>query len=256
MIKKATEQIQKNQKLRNPKTKITDEPNRYGWIDAVSSEFVGTKQNKEYYRIILETLWPVGHGIPGPHLSEDSIRFAVNEYRKLLPQFESKPYVPYKDVFRRMRELAGEEGVHGIIKEGSKFQLIDLSLWDKKTPRIKLNQNVWNEILDSYDHSCPVCLRSSPEVEFDQDHKVPRSRGGTNVKDNWQPLCRECNNLKSTLCRGCTLDCATCSWAYPEKFAPLNISSKNILEVRSLAKKLNQTPTTTANEILNKFFEK
>ena len=49
------------------------------------------------------------------------------------------------------------------------------------------------------------------------DHKVPLSRGGTNALENWQPMCNNCNVGKRRACEGCTLDCQTCSWAFPEK---------------------------------------
>lgn len=93
--------------------------NREQWIETVSNGFVSpSKKNKEYYRVILETLWPEGHGIPGPCVEESQIRAAINAYRG----------TPYVDTFRRVRELQGEEGLLGIVKGGNKYQLIDLTV--------------------------------------------------------------------------------------------------------------------------------
>ena len=48
------------------------------WIEAVAEGFVSTsKANKEYYKVILETLWPKGHGIPGPLVDGSQIRAAI-----------------------------------------------------------------------------------------------------------------------------------------------------------------------------------
>lgn len=44
------------------------------WIETVSSEFVSpSKANREYYNVILKTLWPKGHGIPDPVVSKENI---------------------------------------------------------------------------------------------------------------------------------------------------------------------------------------
>lgn len=100
------------------------------WIEKVVEGFVSpSKTNKEYYKVILETLWPKGHGIPGPLVDGSQIRAAIDEYR-------GKPYI---DTFRRMRELQGEEGLLGIIKGGNQYQLVDLTVSKKRVPRTHLN---------------------------------------------------------------------------------------------------------------------
>ncbi len=69
-----------------------------------------TSGGPTYYfpHVILRALWPPRHGLPGPILSEGDIRAAVDDFRKV----NNNP--PYKDVFRRMRELQGEEGFTSI----------------------------------------------------------------------------------------------------------------------------------------------
>jgi len=224
------------------------------WLEEVCQKFVcPSEANKSYYRVLLEKLWPAGHGIPGPRVKEDELREAIERFRR--NQYSgSKPYKPYVDVFRRLRELQGEEGVTGIGREGKTYQLVSLSLSEKRVPRIKLSDPGWLQILEIYQHRCPVCSRSEPEVRFQQDHKIPRTRGGGNELSNWQPLCDECNNFKSTSCRGCQLECEICSWAFPESFAPLRLSSDNISRLRQIAANTNSNPHDLLNQIVTRFF--
>lgn len=225
------------------------------WIDSVCDGFVTPGDaNRAYYRVFLEELWPPNHGIPGPRLTEDQLREAVDRYRQS-KQSGNLPYRPYKDVFRRMRELQGEEGVIGIGKEGRTYQLVNLTLGEKRVPRIKLSDSDWHKILENYSYKCAVCSRSEPEVRFQQDHKIPRVRGGGNELENWQPLCDECNNFKSTACRGCNLDCRKCSWAFPERFAPLRLSSENITKLRQYAVVTDTNPHDLLNQIVDDFFK-
>ncbi len=87
---------------------------RDAWIEETSAGFISSSpSNRAIYRVILETLWPKNHGIPGPIIDRDSIRKAVDEAK-------GKPYL---DVFRRLRELQGDEGLLGIVKQGQQYQL-------------------------------------------------------------------------------------------------------------------------------------
>ncbi len=243
-----------------PPKRVADhtDVDRDHWIEMVCTEFVSpSKANKNYYRVVLETLWPQGHGMPGPHVRSDQLRDAIDDYRKM-HQKDNKPYKPYIDAFRRIRELQGEEGVIGITKEGNTYQLVDLELASKRIPRVNLSNEQWENILEKYNYKCAICGRDQSEIRFDQDHKIPRVRQGdieeSNDINNWQPLCGECNNFKSTACRGCNLDCNTCCWAFPEKYAPLRISSENIQLLRQHALKYALDPHDLLNELIPKFF--
>lgn len=228
---------------------------REDWIESVCRKFVSPSDaNKSYYRVLLEELWPVGHGIPGPRVKEDELRAAIERFR-LSQHSGNKPYKPYVDVFRRLRELQGEEGVTGIGREGKTYQLVSLSLSEKRIPRIKLSDTDWQQILDDYQRRCPVCSRTEPEVRFQQVHKIPRTRGGSNERSNWQPLCDECNNFKSTSCRGCQLECEICSWAFPERFAPLRLSSDSISRLRQIAANTHSDPHNLLNQIVTDFLQ-
>ncbi len=218
------------------------------WIEETCKEFVSkSTANKLYYRAVLEELWPSGHGIPGPIVHQSKIRDAINKVREQLGQ------PPYLDPFRRVRELQGEEGIIGITRQGNSIQLVNLTTAPKRIPRVSLNNIEWKSVLVKYGFACPVCGRKEPEIRFDQDHKIPRVRGGSNSIENWQPLCHECNNFKSTSCRGCNLDCQTCSWAYPEKYSQIKMSQSNIKFLREKANEMRKNPSDLLNEIIEKY---
>lgn len=54
----------------------------------------------------------------------------------------------------------------------------------------------WNEIKKQFNFSCAKCKRGEAEKKLTIDHIVPLSKGGTNWKDNIQPLCLSCNSGK------------------------------------------------------------
>jgi hypothetical protein len=210
-------------------TNNIDAAERDCWIDKLCNEFVQPSMaNKMYYRVVVQLLWPEGSNIPGPHVTEDQIRNAIDQYRKE-NNFGRDPNKPYIDVFRRVRELQGEEGLVGVARQGKVFQLVDLELGPKRVPRTSLSNADWQKIKMKYGETCAGCKREEPDVRFQQDHKIPRTREGGDNIENWQPLCDECNNFKSVSCRACELDCNKCCWAFPETYSPI-ILSPNIQE--------------------------
>ena len=163
---------------------------------------------------------------------------------------------PYLDVFRRVRELQGEEGFLGIVKQGNQYQLIDTNIYPKKTPRSHLSGESWGRVLAYYHNICAACGNPPDEAGFQQDHKVPRSRGGTDALANWQPLCDSCNNIKSTACRGCKEDCSKCSWAYPEYYRPVKIQGSVLRSLNQYADAHGKDATALVTEwILEKINE-
>lgn len=230
-------------------------PDRDKWIDGTCQAFVArSKANKIYYRAILECLWPPGHGIPGPVMHANKIREAITESRKRASG--NRITAPYLDPFRRLRELQGEEGLVGIARVGANYQLVTLEVAKKRIPRTNLTTRAWELVLERYRGRCAVCGRSADEVLLQQDHKIPRLRYGPYELSNWQPLCEECNNFKSTCCRGCTADCTTCPWAFPEEYAPVRIEPKYMLLLREAASREQVEPTKLLNSILKRYFRK
>ena len=99
-------------------------------------------------------------------------------------------------------------------------------------------------------HTCSICGKFSLAGVrgLQADHRVPLTRGGSEELRNWQPICNECNVVKRRQCQDCTLNCETCSWAYPEK------SSKKLLI--NIPKNLSQNPKINQlnDEQLEAFF--
>ena len=226
--------------------------NREEWLRDACTGFVTTKPaNRNYYRLVLETLWPLGHGIPGPVVPLSRLRQVIDDFRKLDE--------PYQDVARRIRELQGEEGFLGVVRFGSgkntRYQLVGLEISTKREQRVKLSNDIWQRVLHKYHNCCAVCGRQPPIIRLDQDHKIPRLRGGGNQEDNWQPLCAECNNFKSTACRGCQLECLQCPWAFPESFAPIKMLSTDTQRVKQLALKNEVSPEELLSQIIESYFE-
>lgn len=229
---------------------ISDE-RRAKWLSDASEGFVAfSEANRRYYRVLLEALWPEGHGIPGPLVSQDELRMAVDRYRA------SRGEEPYKDVFRRVRELQGEEGFTSILKEGVRYQLQSLDTTAKREPRAKPTPSLWRAIQENSDYKCTHCGKQRPDVRLSPDHRKPRARGGSNDEENWQPLCEQCNNLKSSACQGCALNCMTCSWAFPETYKPIQIADDNKELVRREAEKKGLHQSDLVNTIIRRYFNK
>jgi len=232
-------------------TPSVSEARRERWLAEAEAGFVSpTIANKVYYSVILRALWPAGHGIPGPVLTENDIRAAVDAFRA---QHGDKPY---KDVFRRMRELQGEEGFTSIRKEGNRYQLQSLEISQKREPRAKLGKAEWEKLKNKYGHKCAHCGAQEPDVKLSPDHKIPRTRHGPNDFGNLQPLCGQCNNRKSSACAGCTLNCNTCPWAFPDEYKQIIIVDDNKERARRDAEKLKVSQSDLINTILRDYFNR
>lgn len=222
---------------------------REQWLSGAEAGFVAPGQaNRTIFRLILELMWPDGAGIPGPHVSEGQVREVIDEYRQSIGK------KPYQDPFRRMRELQGEEGFTCIIKEGTKYQLQSLELGQKRIPREKPSPALWRQVKTSFNDKCSHCGAAAPSIKLSPDHRVPRARGGGNEEANWQPLCEQCNILKSSSCQGCALLCYTCSWAFPEEYKPIVVDDANRENIRRCAEKQGQYQSDLANQILRDYF--
>jgi 5-methylcytosine-specific restriction endonuclease McrA len=219
-------------------------------VDAETNFITSSPANRRYYAILLQALWPEGHGIPGPILSQNDLRAAIDEQRSA--QGES----PYKDVFRRVRELQGEEGFTSIVKEGIRYQLQSLEMSQKREPRSKLSAKDWRTLKERYGFRCSCCGKSEPEIKLSPDHKIPRSRNGSNELGNYQPLCEQCNNIKSNICSGCNLLCNVCSWAFPQDYKQLIIEDNNKELIRRESENRKIPQSDLVNMVLRDYFNR
>ncbi len=235
-----------------PKTEpIPDANAREKWFEKSSAGFVAPGEAlKVIYAVILRRLWPEGHGIPGPQVTEQEIRKVIDDARLA----EGK--AAYVDPFRRMREVQGEEGFTCIIKEGSRYQLVSLNIGAKREPRAKPSASLWVKIKAAVDYKCSHCGQQEPSIKLSPDHRIPRSRGGDNDDGNWQPLCEQCNNAKSSACQGCGLNCNVCFWAFPESYKPIVIEDDNREQIRRAAEKAALDQSALTNKILRGYFLK
>ena len=225
------------------------EGRRQKWLADAEASFVSpSATNKRYYSVILKALWPAGHGIPGPVLTENDIRAAIDSFRHAAGKD------PYRDVFRRMRELQGEEGFTSIVKEGTRYQLQSLNVSQKREPRAKLGKAEWRKLKEKYGHRCANCGAQEPDVKLSPDHKIPRRRHGSNDIGNLQPLCEQCNNIKSNVCVGCELNCQVCSWAFPGEYKQLIVADDNKELIRREAEKRGIPQSDLVNAILRNHF--
>lgn len=228
---------------------IPDATSRESWLAGAVRGFVSSSAaNREIYALLLDLLWPSGHGIPGPTLSENEIRSALNLARA------NRGKGDYLDVFRRFRELQGDEGFTSIIKEGTKYQLRSLDIGPKREPRAKPSKSLWKKILHAADHRCAHCGEQEPSIRLSPDHRIPRSRNGTNEDWNWQPLCEQCNNAKSSACRGCSLNCSTCFWAHPETYKPIVLDDDNREQIRRASDQAREDQSQFTNRLLREHF--
>lgn len=135
--------------------------------------------------------------------------------KKLLEETRQK----YFD--RRIRELRDELGYdietshvngehHYRLKSNQRKEIklrTYLSASDKK---LFLSQN---------EQKCALCRKEgSIGKDLLWDHRMPLIRNGSGSIDNFQLLCRDCNNQKRVVCQDCNFECSKCYFAFPEQF--------------------------------------
>jgi hypothetical protein len=83
-----------------------------------------------------------------------------------------------------------------LFKEG-KIKQSDLLGTQKVSSRKSIDLKLRWSVMQRDHFQCVKCGRSSPVVQLQVDHIVPRSKGGPDIEANLQTLCNECNAGKS-----------------------------------------------------------
>jgi len=60
------------------------------------------------------------------------------------------------------------------------------------------NYSDWEKLKEKFGYTCLMCGRKEPEIKLTVDHIVPIYCGGSNLLENIQPLCGQCNSSKGT----------------------------------------------------------
>jgi 5-methylcytosine-specific restriction endonuclease McrA len=123
-----------------------------------------------------------------------------------------------------------------------------------------LSQTQKNKLFSDANNACKICGKVvAPGVRgLQADHKVPVSRGGTNDRANWQPICNNCNVGKRRDCEGCLIDCQVCSWAYPEIIGIntlVSLDEQLLSKIDEYSKAQNTTISHVVQEALIYFLE-
>ena len=165
---------------------------------------------------------------------------------------------------RRTRELRDQLGcdietTYSEAFSGHAWRIHSAELADAQD-REYLTRSQKNKLFQDNGFTCVTCgIHIQLGVRgLQADHKVPISRGGGNELRNWQPMCNNCNVGKRRACEGCSLDCQTCSWAFPEKYgvrAIFAITKATLRRIDRYAAKTHQTPDQVIEAAANYYLD-
>lgn len=206
-------------------------------------------------------------------LSEVKVKIITRLWGNELDEFP-KPWVSSEELLeltgqkyfdRRTRELRDQLGCD---VESSYIEKFGGHAWRIKSSELAppqdrdyLTQSQKDKLFKDNNFTCVTCgLKISAGIRgLQADHKVPLSRSGSNELTNWQPMCNNCNVGKRRACEGCTLECKTCSWAYPEKFGVktmVSISEKTLRRVDAYSDKTGTTRDKVMEEASEYYLDK
>lgn len=165
---------------------------------------------------------------------------------------------------RRARELRDQTGCDIETMHNSE---LGGHAWRVNSPNLAapqdreyLSQAQKLQLFSAAKNTCAICgkITTAGVRGLQADHKVPVSRGGTNALENWQAVCNHCNVGKRRVCEGCTIECATCSWAYPEIVGIntlISINEKVLSKITEYSKETNSTTSRVFEEAAIYFIE-
>lgn len=165
---------------------------------------------------------------------------------------------------RRTRELRDQLGCD---IESAYIEAFSGHAWRINSPELAdaqdreyLTQGQKTKLFQDHAFTCATCgVKLQAGVRgLQADHKVPLSRGGGNALANWQPMCNNCNVGKRRACEGCSLNCATCSWAFPETHGVrvmFSINETTLRRVDGYAASTGQTPDQVMETAANYYLD-
>lgn len=218
-------------------------------VDDYLSQLPNEKKLSEVKEKILRRLWgKESDPFPKPWVSS----------KELLALTDQK----YFD--RRARELRDQLGCD---LESMYIEALADHAWRINSPNLNavqdrnyLTQSQKTRLFEAYSFVCSTCGKQVPPGVrgLQADHKVPLSRGGGNEITNWQPMCNNCNVGKRRACEGCTLDCNTCSWAFPEKCGipiMLSIGEQTLRRVDAYISKTGESRDKVMEDAANYYLD-
>jgi 5-methylcytosine-specific restriction endonuclease McrA len=173
-------------------------------MEDIFKELVGKTKLSKVKLLILERLWQEGKNYPKGWVTSSELLKLTNQ--------------KYFD--RRIRELKNEAGFDIETKSvgGEHCYRLASNQKEEESFRTYLSAAQKKALFEAAGYRCAICGQqtSAGVIGLQADHKVPLSRGGSDVFENWQPVCHQCNVSKRKMCQGCALDCQGCGWAFPE----------------------------------------
>lgn len=165
----------------------------------------------------------------GQILSDVELNSLSDAKRKILARLSRGDWVSSTELLsltgqkyfdRRIRELRDELGfiIHMQKQSSEPFYKLDLSYRNPRKLRTYLAATDKKKLLSKSQSTCSLCGKNFDQSLLVLDHRIPLIRGGGGSKENFQVICRECNNQKRSQCRGCFADCLNCFLAFPEKY--------------------------------------
>jgi hypothetical protein len=177
---------------------------QFGLTKITFDSFIEGIKLSEVKLVLLTRLWGEGDDFPKKWVKSSDLLALTNQ--------------KYFD--RRLRELRDEQGLDIESKQinGEHHWCLNSTIISQTNDRTYLTANQKTGLFERAEFKCAVCRgKVLPGIRgLQADHKVPLIKGGTNDTSNWQPLCNESNVAKRGVCKGCDLECAQCSWAFPE----------------------------------------
>ncbi|WP_197091844.1 HNH endonuclease [Serratia oryzae] len=151
---------------------------------------------------MLRHLFDQGTEFPKGWVTRDALHSLVNQ----------------SDYRRRLTELSDDIGVD-IQRDDKNNYRLHSPVLKLSNPRNYLTKKQKDSLLAAQNFTCQICGFHDPlssTGSLQADHKIPLAREGGHEVSNWQILCHVCNVGKRRACEGCSRDCRSCVWAFPQ----------------------------------------